>query len=265
MAASTQNQAFNALLFVFREVLHADLGDLRQTVRAKRGPKLPVVLTVEEVAVLLRQLKGRDLLVVKTLYGAGMRLMEAARLRVQDIDFGAHCIIIRGGKGDKDRSTLLPEAIKDDLMEHLAKVRVIHEHDLEKGFGEVSLPESLDKKYPNAGKEWRWQYVFPANNLSVDPRTNKIRRHHISSNVIQKAVADAVKRAGIPKHATVHTLRHSFATHLLMDGVNIREVQELLGHKNVETTMIYTHVIRDLSHAPKSPLDALLAKSRSSA
>lgn len=265
VAASTQNQAFNALLFVFREVLHADLGDLRQTVRAKRGPKLPVVLTVEEVAVLLRQLKGRDLLVVKTLYGAGMRLMEAARLRVQDIDFGAHCIIIRGGKGDKDRSTLLPEAIKDDLMEHLAKVRVIHEHDLEKGFGEVSLPESLDKKYPNAGKEWRWQYVFPANNLSVDPRTNKIRRHHISSNVIQKAVADAVKRAGIPKHATVHTLRHSFATHLLMDGVNIREVQELLGHKNVETTMIYTHVIRDLSHAPKSPLDALLAKSRSSA
>jgi integron integrase len=260
VAASTQNQAFNALLFLFREVLHVDLGDLRQTVRAKRGPKLPVVLTVEEVAALLKQLKGRDLLVVKTLYGTGMRLMEAARLRVQDIDFGAHCIIIRAGKGDKDRSTLLPEAIQDDLVEHLVKVKEIHEQDLAKGFGEVNLPESLDKKYPNAGKEWRWQYVFPANNLSVDPRANKIRRHHISANVIQKAVADAVRRAGIPKHATVHTLRHSFATHLLMNGVNIREVQELLGHKNVETTMIYTHVMRDMAHAPQSPLDALLAK-----
>ena len=260
VSASTQNQAFNAILFVFRHVLQISLGDLDKTVRAKRGPKLPAVLTPDEMRQLLAHLSGRDLLLVHIIYGTGMRLMEAARLRVQDVDFGLNTITVRAGKGDKDRTTILPEAIKAPLIEHLAAVKKIHEQDLAKGFGAVYLPEALDRKYPNAGKEWRWQYVFPANALSVDPRSGRVRRHHISQNTISGIVSEAVKKAGITKHATVHTLRHSFATHLLMNGVNIREVQELLGHKNVETTMIYTHVMRDMAHAPQSPLDALLAK-----
>ncbi len=259
VSSSTQNQAFNALLFLFRNVLQMDLKEIGQAVRAKRGPKLPVVLSLDEVRLLLTHLSGRNLLLVHVLYGTGMRLMEAARLRVNDVDFGLNAIFVRGGKGDKDRTTILPDAVKKPLREHLTEVKKIHEKDLARGYGEVYLPDELERKYPNAGKEWRWQYVFPANNLSVDPRSGKVRRHHISADVIQKAVAEAVRVAGIPKHATVHTLRHSFATHLLMAGVNIREVQELLGHKNVETTMIYTHVLRDLSHAPQSPLDALLA------
>jgi len=259
VSSSTQNQAFNALLFLFREVLKIDLHDLSKTVRAKRGPKLPAVLTQNEVRSLLEQLKKKDSLLVHILYGTGMRLMEVARLRVQDIDFGLNSIIVRAGKGDKDRMTVLPDAVKNKLKEHLAAVKKIHEQDLVKGFGEVYLPEALDRKYPNAAKEWRWQYVFPSAALSVDPRSGKVRRHHISPSSIQKVVADAVRKAGIPKHATVHTLRHSFATHLLMNGVNIREVQELLGHKNVETTMIYTHVLRNMSKVPISPLDTLLA------
>jgi integron integrase len=239
VSSSTQNQAFNALLFLFREVLKSDLHDLNKTVRAKRGPKLPAVLTETEVSKLLGQLTGRELLLVHILYGTGLRLMELARLRVQDIDFDMNSIIVRAGKGDKDRITILPDAVKNQLREHLSEVRKIHDQDLAKGLGEVYMPEVLDRKYPNAGREWRWQYVFPAASLSVDPRSGKVRRHHVSPSTIQKIVADAVKKAGIPKHATVHTLRHSFATHLLMNGVNIREVQELLGHKNVETTMIY--------------------------
>ena len=258
VSSSTQNQAFNALLFLFREVLKIDLHDLNKTVRAKRGPKLPAVLTENEVRNLLGQLTGKELLLVHILYGAGLRLMELARLRVQDIDFEMNSIIVRAGKGDKDRITILPDAVKSQLQEHLREVRKIHEQDLAKGLGEVYMPEALDRKYSDAPREWRWQYVFPAMSLSVDPRSGKVRRHHISPSTIQKIVADAVKKAGIPKHATVHTLRHSFATHLLMNGVNIREVQELLGHKNVETTMIYTHVLRNMSKAPKSPLDTLL-------
>lgn len=259
VSSSTQNQAFNALLFLFREVLKIDLHDLSKTVRAKRGPKLPAVLTQDEVRSLLEDLNGRELLLVHILYGTGMRLMEVARLRVQDIDFGLKSIIVRAGKGDKDRMTVLPDAVKNQFEEHLDATKKIHDQDLAKGFGDVYLPEALDRKYANAAKEWRWQYVFPSATLSVDPRSGKVRRHHISPSSIQKVVADAVRKAGIPKHATVHTLRHSFATHLLMDGVNIREVQELLGHKNVETTMIYTHVLRNMSKAPKSPLDTLLA------
>lgn len=263
VSSSTQNQAFNALLFLFREVLKTDLNDLGKTVRAKRGPKLPVVLTQDEVRSLLEQLNERDLLLVHLLYGTGMRLMELTRLRVQDIDFGTNSIIIRASKGDKDRITVLPDAIKNKLKEQLAAVKKIHEQDLTKGFGEVYLPEALDRKYPNATREWRWQYVFPSATLSVDPRSGKVRRHHISPSSIQKIVSSAVRKAGIPKHATVHTLRHSFATHLLMNGINIREVQELLGHKNIETTMIYTHVLRNISKAPISPLDTLLANKTS--
>jgi integron integrase len=258
VSSSTQNQAFNALLFLFREVLKIDLHDLSKTVRAKRGPKLPAVLTQNEVLGLLEHLSGRELLLVHILYGTGMRLMEVARLRVQDIDFGLNSVIVRAGKGDKDRMTVLPDAVKNKLQEHLDAVKKIHEQDLAKGFGDAYLPDALERKYPNTVTEWRWQYVFPAASLSVDPRSGKVRRHHISPSSIQKAVAAAVRKAGIPKHATVHTLRHSFATHLLMNGVNIREVQELLGHKNVETTMIYTHVLRNMSKAPQSPLDTLL-------
>ncbi len=263
VSSSTQNQAFNALLFLFREVLNIKPVDLSKAVRAKRGPKVPAVLTPDEVRNLLEQLNDRELLVVHLLYGTGMRLMELARLRVQDIDFGTNSIIIRASKGDKDRITVLPDAVKNKLKEHLATIKKIHEQDLTKGFGEVYLPDALDRKYQNAAKEWRWQYVFPSAALSVDPRSGKVRRHHISPSSIQKMVASAVRKAGIAKHASVHTLRHSFATHLLMDGVNIREVQELLGHKNVETTMIYTHVLRNMSKAPVSPLDTLLANKTS--
>jgi len=258
VSSSTQNQAFNALLFLFRDVLRIDLQDLSQTVRAKRGPKMPVVLSKDEVKRLFDQLDGRDLLIAYILYGTGMRLMEIARLRVQDMDFGMKSIVVKAGKGDKDRITMMPEAVMQLLRDHISCVKTVHEKDLAKGYGEVYLPEGLDRKYPNAGREWRWQYAFPSASLSVDPRTGKVRRHHVSPSTIQKVIATAVKKAGIDKHATVHTLRHSFATHLLMNGVNIREVQELLGHKNVETTMIYTHVIRNMTNAPQSPLDTLL-------
>ncbi|MBI4839223.1 MAG: integron integrase [Nitrospirae bacterium] len=259
VSASTQNQAFNSLLFLFRAVLKTDLGELSKTVRAKRGQRLPVVLSVEEVREMFKHANGVSLLIFQMLYGAGLRLMEAARLRVKDIDFDSNLIIVRGGKGDKDRTTMLPEAVKEHTPLHLDKVRALHEKDLASGHGDAHLPDALSRKYPNAAKEWQWQYVFPSANLSVDPRSGKVMRHHISERTVQNAVKDAARKAKIAKHVTVHTLRHSFATHLLMNGVNIREVQELLGHKNVETTMIYTHVMRDMSNAPKSPLDSLYA------
>lgn len=245
------------MLFLFRVILNIELTDLDKTVRAKRGVKLPVVLSIEEVQKLFKHIKNTEALMVQLLYGSGLRLMELARLRVKDIDFGSNLIFVRDGKGDKDRSTILPEAVKLPLQSHLEKVKLLHEEDLKSGHGDVYLPDALDRKYPNAGKEWYWQYVFPSLKLSVDPRSGKIRRHHISEKTIQNIARNAAKKAGIAKHVTVHTLRHCFATHLLMNGVNIREVQELLGHKNVETTMIYTHVMRDMANAPKSPLDML--------
>jgi integron integrase len=257
VSASTQNQAFNALLFLFRDVLGQDVGNLGDTVRAKRGTRLPVVLTTDEVKAIFSNISGTSLLMAHLLYGSGLRLMELARLRVMDIDFGMQAITVRSGKGDKNRTTVLPESVKDRLHAHIENVKALHEKDLVAGFGEVYLPDALARKYKNAGKEWGWQYVFPSARLSVDPRSGKIRRHHISETAIQSAIANAVRKAGIMKHATVHTLRHSFATHLLMKGVNIREIQDLLGHKSVETTMIYTHVLRDMSNAPKSPLDTL--------
>jgi integron integrase len=257
VSSSTQNQAFNALLFLFREVLKQGLDDLAGTVRAKRGVRLPVVLSVEEVKALFSHLSGRGLLIAQLLYGSGLRLMECARLRVKDIDFDGNLLCVRSGKGDNDRTTVLPDAVKGKLSRHLELVRAMHEQDCAAGHGEVYLPDALSRKYPNAAKEWGWQYVFPAEKLSVDARSGRIRRHHITDKAIQSAIGKALQKAGIVKHATPHTLRHSFATHLLMNGVNIREIQDLLGHKNVETTMIYTHVLRDMRNAPKSPLDLL--------
>ena len=257
VSASTQNQAFNALLFLFRDVLGQDVGNLGDTVRAKRGSRLPVVLTPDEVKALFSNMSGTGLLIAQVLYGSGLRLMELARLRVMDIDFNMHVLTVRSGKGDKDRTTVLPETVKDRLYVHIEKIKSLHDKDLAAGYGEVYLPDALERKYKNAAKEWGWQYAFPSARLSVDPRSGKIRRHHISETAIQSSIASAIKKAGILKHATVHTLRHSFATHLLMKGINIREIQDLLGHKNVETTMIYTHVLRDMTNAPQSPLDAL--------
>ena len=261
VSASTQNQAFNALLFLFRSVLNIEISDLNSTVRAKRGAKLPTVLTVKEVKQMFSFMEGTSLLMTQLLYGSGLRLMELFRLRVKDIDFGAGLILVRAAKGDKDRATILPVGVREAIRLHLDDVKVLHDRDLAAGFGEVYLPDALARKYPNAAKEWIWQYVFPSAKLSVDPRSGKVRRHHLSEKSIQNAVATAVRKAAIPKHVTVHTLRHSFATHLLMNGVNIREIQELLGHKNVETTMIYTHVMRDMTTVPKSPLDLLMEES----
>ena len=262
VSSSTQNQAFNALLFLFRDILKITIDNLSQTVRAKRGQKLPVVLSVEEVQEILKHVEGTDLLILQLLYGSGLRLMELARLRVKDIDFVQDLIFIRGSKGDKDRSTMLPESVTASLRSHLEKVKGVHEKDLASGYGEVFLPDALERKYPNAAKEWGWQYVFPSSKLSVDPRSGKIRRHHINEKTVQNAVKEAVEKAGIVKRASVHTLRHSFATHLLMNGVNIREILNLLGHKHLETTMIYTHVVRDMVSIPKSPLDSLYGKKR---
>jgi integron integrase len=255
VSASTQNQAKSAILFLYREVLEIQLPWLDNVTQAKAPKKLPVVLTVAEVQSVLSRLSGSHLLIASLLYGGGMRLMEAVRLRVKDVEFTRHEIIVREGKGFKDRVTMLPEAVVAHLKAHLVKVKTLHDEDLAAGYGEVYLPFALDKKYPNAGREWGWQYVFPSKNLSVDPRSGKTRRHHVDEKGVQRAVKQAVRDAELTKPATPHTLRHSFATHLLQSGYDIRTVQELLGHSDVSTTMIYTHVLNKGGKGVVSPLD----------
>jgi len=255
VAASTQNQAKSALLFLYREVLERDMPWLDDVERAKTPKRLPVVLTQEETQAVLSRLKGTHWLVAGLLYGSGLRIMEALRLRVKDLEFTRGEILVREGKGFKDRVTMLPAMLVEPLRAHLKQVRALHEQDVAEGYGEVYLPYALDRKYPSAGREWGWQYVFPSKNRSVDPRSGVVRRHHVQDQAIQRAIRQAVRDAGIIKPATPHTLRHSFATHLLTSGYDIRTVQELLGHKDVATTMIYTHVLNKGGRGVTSPLD----------
>jgi integron integrase len=257
VSASTQNQAKSALLFLYKEVLEADLAWLSNVTQAKVPKRLPVVLTREETQAVLVRLDGSVGLIAGLLYGGGLRLMECLRLRVKDVDFARKEIVVREGKGFKDRVTMLPDVLVAPLKQHLERVRALHREDLSKGYGAVYMPYALDKKYPNAGKEWGWQYVFPARSLSVDPHSNVVRRHHADEKSVQRAMKKAVADAGIVKLATPHTLRHSFATHLLQSGYDIRTVQELLGHSDVSTTMIYTHVLNKGGRGVASPLDTL--------
>ena len=257
VSASTQNQALNALLFLYRQVLDKPIGYVNGVVRAKRPRRLPVVLTRQEVRALLGGLEGADWLRAMLLYGAGLRLMECLRLRVKDIDFASTQIVVRGGKGDKDRVTMLPTAVQEPLRQHLERIRTQYQQDVERDYGGVSLPNALARKYPNAAKEWSWQWVFPASKLSTDPRSGLIRRHHLHETVLQKAVRDACRKVGLSKPAGCHTFRHCFATHLLEDGYDIRTVQELLGHKDVSTTMQYTHVLNRGGRGVFSPADRL--------
>ena len=257
VAASTQNQALAALLFLYRQVLGVDLPWLDHVIRAKKPARLPVVLTKPEVRALLAELNQQNWLMASLLYGAGLRLKECLRLRVKDIDFGYKQIIVRDAKGNKDRVTMLPSSLESPLRQHLTYVSSIHKRDLLDGYGRANLPFALAKKYPRADREWCWQFVFPAARRSRDPRSNGIFRHHIGEWVLQKAIKEALAKSGINKSASCHTLRHSFATHLLEDGYDIRTVQELLGHKDVRTTMIYTHVLNRGGKGVKSPLDAM--------
>jgi integron integrase len=257
VAASTQNQAKSALLFLYREVLGDELPWLDNVEQAKAPKRLPVVLTREEVQKVLSHLEGQHRLAAGLLYGAGLRILECLRLRVKDIDFARKEILVRDGKGFKDRVTMLPQSLMAALQQQLERVKALHEQDVAAGYGEVYLPYALDRKYPNAAREWGWQYVFPSGNLSTDPRTGAVRRHHIQDQSVQRAVKQAVRNAGLVKPATPHTFRHSFATHLLEGGYDIRTVQELLGHSDVSTTMIYTHVLNKGGRGVASPLDAL--------
>lgn len=255
VSASTQNQAFNALLFLYREVLKKGLGESIDAIRAKQPTRVPTVMTKDETTRLIAAVPPDHQLMVKLIYGSGLRLMECLRLRVKDLDFKSGQVLVRDGKGMKDRITVMPENLKVPLTEHLNRVRLLHESDLAKGHGRVYLPYALERKYPNAAIEWAWQYVFPARALSTDPRTGVVRRHHVHEHNLQKVVREAARLAGIPKLVSVHTLRHSFATHLLEANYDIRTVQELLGHNDVSTTMIYTHVLNRPGISVRSPLD----------
>ncbi len=254
---STQNQAMNALVFLYKKILSMELeGDIN-AIRSKKKGNIPTVLTLDEVTSLLVTIGGVSHIVSKLLYGSGLRIMEAVRLRIGDIDFEMRQIVVRSGKGNKDRVTPFPETLLTPLHIHLEHVRKFHESDLQDGLGEVYLPNALARKYRHAAREWKWQYVFPSSRLSTDPRSNKKRRHHINPSVVNKAIKSAAKKLGIEKRVTPHTLRHSFATHLLQRGTDIRTIQQLLGHKDIATTMIYTHVLQQGGYGVKSPLDDL--------
>lgn len=255
VAAATQNQALSAILFLYKQVLKVELDWLENVVRARRPKRLPTVLTREETARLLSQLDGSPGLVARIMYGAGLRILEALRLRVKDVDFGYRQITVRQGKGNKDRITLLPDSVIPLLQAHLEKVKALHDADLAEGFGTVALPDALARKFPNAKREWIWQYVFPSGNRSRDPRSGEIRRHHLDEKNIQRRIRLAAQRARIFKRVTSHTLRHCFATHLLEGGYDIRTIQDLLGHKDVNTTLIYTHVLNKGGKGVRSPLD----------
>ena len=257
VAASTQNQALAALLFLYREVLGREIGQLEGVVRAKRPQRLPVVLSQPEVRAVLDRMEGTPKLMVSLLYGAGLRLMECMRLRVKDLDFGRGEITVRQGKGNKDRGTVLPSSLVPQLKDHLTRVKALHERDLAAGCGEVVLPGALARKYPGAPKEWGWQWVFPSSTRSRDPLTGKVGRHHANERALQRAVRTAARGAGITKPVGPHTFRHCFATHLLERGQDIRTVQELLGHSDLSTTMIYTHVLNKGWKGVKSPLDRI--------
>jgi integron integrase len=257
VSAATQNQALNAVLFLYRHVLNVTPGRIDNVVRAKQPHRLPVVLRKHEVKALVEALEGVPWLMGHLLYGAGLRLMECLRLRVKDLDFSANQILVREGKGNKDRLTMLPLAVKAPLAAQLVRVRALHQRDLAHGLGSVYLPDALARKYPNAPKEWGWQWVFPALQISQDPRSGVHRRHHLQENVLQHAVRDAARQANLVKPVGCHTLRHSFATHLLESGYDIRTIQELLGHNDVSTTMIYTHVLNRGGRGVTSPSDQL--------
>ena len=257
VSASTQNQAKSALLYLYKEVLGVELPWLDNVTQAKVPQRMPVVLTQAEVQAVLSRMDGTMWLIASLLYGSGLRIMEALRLRVKDVDFAQREILVREGKGFKDRVTMLPISLVEPLKAHLLKVQALHNDDLNSGHGEVFMPMALDRKYPSGGKSWSWQYCFPSIKLSVDPRSKVIRRHHADEKTVQRAVKKAVKLAGIVKLATPHTLRHSFATHLLAGGYDIRTLQELLGHSDVSTTMIYTHVLNKGGKGVSSPLDIL--------
>jgi len=255
VSAATQNQALSALLFLYQQVLKEEVGWIDEVERAKRPKRVPVVLTRDEIHKIFAHLHGMPRLMAGLLYGSGLRLMECVRLRVKDVDFGYARVTVRDGKGAKDRVTMLPVNLAMPLQRHLAKVKTQHEQDLEDGFGEVHLPHALERKYRGAARSWPWQFVFPSSRISMDPRTGTRRRHHVDENVLQVAVKRAVRASGVNKPASCHTLRHSFATHLLENGYDIRTVQELLGHKDVSTTMVYTHVLNKPGIGVKSPLD----------
>ncbi len=260
VAPGTQNQAFNALVFLYKVVLGQPLEDLSATVRAKKPQKLPVVLTPQEVGEILRQLHGHYWLAACLMYGSGLRLMECMRLRVKDLDFNHRAIVVRNGKGAKDRVVTLADELMVPLQRHLESVKMIHEKDLKDGFGAVYLPYALERKYPKAPTEWGWQYLFPAGERSIDPRSGVERRHHLGEQSVQRAMKKAVRKANIHKPASCHTLRHSFATHLLERGMDIRTVQEQLGHSDIRTTQIYTHVLKRGGNAVISPLGAVVTR-----
>ena len=257
VSASTQRQALNAVIFLYKHVLDMPVAEDIEPVRARKYIRPPVVMSKHEVQRVFLHMQGIHLLMARMLYGCGLRLMECIRLRIKDLDFDRNLVYVCAAKGGKDRTTLFPKSIQEELRQHVEKVRKIHEQDLEQGFGEVYLPIALSRKYPNASREFRWQYVFPAKNLSVDPRSKVKRRHHILESGLQKAIKVAVERAGITKRISSHTFRHSFATHMLENGVNIRVVQELMGHADVKTTEIYTHVMAKDISVVSSPLDIL--------